>query len=253
MLNSKPLRVAALVLIALGLKASYIVQPAPASPVFPSTGTPGFVRAVEAHTAATPTSLSVSFGTLPTVGHAVVVGSLTAAGTAANDLGNLVTDNQGNGYARIEVNPIVGNVGRVSFWCTIVATSSGTYTVQMATTGNAQMGIMALEYSGTSCNPDGSAGAAGATSPYSCGNITTRNAKDLLLTFLFVPGSTGTVTFTAPASFTTEVSQVTAASGQTAAIADRIVSATGTFTPTFSASQNLQSPCGFIALMSGGN
>jgi hypothetical protein len=89
------------------------------------------------------------------------------------------------------------------------------------------------------------------TSPYNCGSFTTINAHDLLLVLLGTTGSTGTITYTAPSGFTIEKSQGVAATGQTAAIADKIVSATATFTPTFSASQNIAStPCLSVALLS---
>ena len=248
------LRIAALVFVALVLRGSYINQPAPSTPIFPSTGTPAFVRAVENHNSGAPTSLSVSFGTLPAVANIVIVGPETssALGTGLN-----VTDNQGNSYSRLILQPSssIGAVSpRVSLWCTVVATSSGTFTTTATVdtdSANALMQIFALEYAGTTCNPDALAGTIGSTSPYSCGSNTTRNGHDLLLTFLGTAGSTTTITYTAPASFTTRISQGVAATGITGAIADDIVTATSTYTPTFSASQNVAfSPCAFITLMS---
>lgn len=239
---------------ALAMQGSYIIcQP---TPIFPSTGTPSLIQAVEAHNAGTPSSLAVSFGSLPATANVVVAGMIVGnASTGAIEQGNVVTDNQANNYVRLVQTPAssVGTVPRVSFWCTIVTASSGTFTVTGTINGNDTMGMFALEYAGTTCNPDKLTGGSPVsdTSPYSCGSFTTSNAHDLLLTFLFTNASTGTITFTAPTGFTIEKSQTASASGRTGAIADEIVAATNTFTPTFAANQNLTaSPCAFVALLS---
>lgn len=231
------------------LQASYITQLV-STVITPSTGTPVFVQAVEAHTAATPTSLAVSLGTLPVVGNVVMVGAITTVNIV--DLDVDITDNQSNAYSRSVMFPnTTGLIQRVSLWCGPVATSAGTYTVTMTTTSNTGMQIFAAEYSGTSCNPDRPAGASTSTSPYNCGNITTRNANDLLLSILGTNGSTGTIAITPPTGFTTRVSQLVAASGVTGAFADQIVAATNTFTPTWTADQNVtNSRCAQAAIMS---
>lgn len=241
---------------ALSVRASYIVGPSAASPVFPTTGTPAFVQAAEAHTAATPTNLSGSFASLPVVSHAVIVQVLTGGLSGTDDQTTQVTDNQGNAYSRLRQGPATqaGSPPRTNLWCGIVATSAGTFTVTATNSSNSFFGLLLLEYSGTSCNEDQANGAVTSTSPYNCGSITTRNAKDLVLVTLQTQGSTGTITFTPPTGFTTRTSQGVAASGQTGAIADKIVSATATFTPTWTASQNItSSPCILVALLSATN
>lgn len=246
----------ALVLLVTCSHASYIVGPPQTSPVFPSTGTPAFVQATEAHTTSTPTNLSASFGALPVVSHAVYALVLTGGLDGTVDQSTIVTDNQGNGYARLRQTPAnsIGSPPRSNVWCTIVATSSGTFTVNAANASNSFFGIMIAEYSGSSCNEDQSTGAVTSTSPYNCGSITTRNAHDLILVTLATQGSTGTITFTPPTGFTTRTSQGVAASGQTGALADNIVSATATFTPTWAASQNVSSStCNLVALISATN
>lgn len=255
--NSRIGRVAALTLIAFRLNASYIIGPTGPSPITPSLGTPKFIQSAEAHTATTPTSLSVSFGSLPAVGDVVVVfGANGDDGDVKNGLTLVVTDNQGtghgNGYTRLQMNPTgSGSQPRVSMWCAPVTTSSGTFTVTETADSNLVPGIMVLEYSGTSCNLDRWAEAVGATSPYNCGSITTVNPKDLVLVAITAGGSTGTVTFTTPTGFTSRVSQTSAAAGVVAAIADDIVSAVNTFTPTYGTGQNhATTPCAVAALLS---
>lgn len=246
-------RLIVLVLAALALRGSYITQPTPASPIFPSTGAWAFVQAGQAQTAATPTNLSGSFGSLPAVGNIVFVGVIGGRLSGVDDQSTFVTDNQGNGYTRVRQTPATsaGSPPRQSLWCTVVAVSSGTYTVNALFTSNTFIGLFFLEYSGGTCNPDQDSGAAGSTSPYSCGSTTTRNANDLLIALLGTGGSAGAITFTPPTGFTTRASQTATASGETGSIADNIVAATGTFTPTFAASQNVtSSPCTLIAMMS---
>jgi len=244
------------VCLELALQASYIIGPSASSPVFPTTGTPAFVQATEAHTAGSPTNLSASFGVLPVVSHAVIVQVLTGGLSGVADESTLVTDNQGNGYSRLRQSPSssIGNPPRTNLWCGIVGASAGTFTVNALNASNSFFGVLIAEYSGTSCNEDQSNDAQTSTSPYNCGSITTRNAKDLVLVTLQTQAATGTITFTPPASFTTRTSQGVAASGQTGALADQIVSATATFTPTWTASQNVtQSPCNLVALLSATN
>lgn len=250
MLNFKALRVAAMVLVALGLKASYIIGPT-ASPLTPTLGTPGFVQTTEAHSTGAGL-LSASFGSLPAINNIVVVGVATAGGGVTGNLELKVSDNQGNAYSQFGAQPAFGiSTGVVTLWCSPVLVSSGTFTVSADGNSVNQRGILMNEYSHANCNPDRSVGAASGTSPYSCSSLTTKNAKDLLLTFLLVPAIAGTVTFTAPASFTLRNSQPTVANGLTIGLADDIVSSIATYTPTFAASQNVvNSECAFAALLS---
>lgn len=249
--NSRLCRVTALVLIAFHLNASYIIGPR-SVPITPSIGTPVFVQTAEAHQTVT-ADLPVSFASLPAINHVVIVGIAVANGSVTGNLDGTVTDNQGNSYARMSIQPANGNSnGVISLWCTVVTVSSGTYTVTVASNVGAQKGIMILEYSATSCNPDKSAGVNTGTSPYGCGSITTKNPNDLLLAFLLVaPLATGTVTFTAPAGFTIRQQFGTTTSGLPMAIADQVVAAVNTYTPTFGASQNLASTqCSTTAVIS---
>ena len=246
-------RLASLALFAFALRASYINQPSTGGANTPSTQTPAFVQAVEAHTAATPTSLGVNMSTQPVVGNVIIFAIGT--GGAATDAGNAkATDNQGNSYTRLSMFQLNnGSVPRASLWCGVVAHSSGTFTVTGTLPTNELIGVAAAEYSGSTCNPDQVQFASvGGTSPYACGaGIATQNAKDLLLTFITAGGATGTTTFTAPTGFTIRVSQVAAASGVVLSLADDIVSATGTFNPTYGTGQNHAStPCVFAGLMS---
>jgi len=235
--------------LAFALQGSYIVGPTSSS-ITPSTGNPAFVQAVEAHTAGTPTNLSVSFGSLPVVAHVVIVGVVSGPGPA--DHTAQVTDNQANGYSRLLIQPnIAGTVQRADLWCAPVATSTGTFTATVTFSTNTLMGIFALEYSGTTCNMDKAAAANTNTSPYNCGSITTVNAKDLVLAFLGTNPALAAVTYTAPTGFTIRKSQTDPTLGLTGSIADKIVSGTATFTPTYTATQNVvTSPCITSALIS---
>lgn len=255
MRSSKFVRLGVLMLAALALRGSYIVGPTGPSAITPSLGTPKFIQGQECHTAATPTSLPCSFGVLPVVGDVVVAFVLNGGDGSGNPITARVTDNQGsgngNGYTRLQTQPRNGSVPYAQEWCAPVIVSGGTFTVTADWNVNTVPGLMILEYSGTSCNMDKFDAASGGTSPYSCGTFTTANAKDLVLSALVAGGSTGTVTFTAPSGFTQRLSQAVAANGVVGAIADNIVAATGTFTPTWGTGQNHAStPCGTAALLS---
>lgn len=249
MLKYRSLAFACFALVA---SASYLVVPP--SPLFPSSGTPAFVQAAEAHSTGTPTSLAISFASLPTVGNVVLLFGLNGNdGDSTNGLTLSVADNQnGNVYARLQMNPNTpASAPRVSIWCAPVTVSSGTFTITETAASNLAPGLLAAEYSGTSCNLDKWANATGATSPYSCGSITTANAKDLVLIAIEAGSSTGTVTFTASAGFTIRKSQTVAATGQVISYADDIVAATATFSPTYATAQNHAStPCSVVALLS---
>lgn len=247
-----------LIVATLGLNASYVIQPPTTpSPITPSLGTPKFIQAAEAHAIVGLSSLTVSFGSTPVVGDIVVVIGLTAnSGASTTDLTLVMTDNQGagngNGYSRLQINlNATGNVGRVSMWCAPVTTSTGTFTITETASSAMLPGIFALEYSGTSCNMDKFAITSGATSPYSCGSITTVNPKDLVLAVVFAVAATGTTTFTGPTNFTIRKSQADSTIGNVASVADDIVSTTGTFAPTYGTGQNhAQTPCTVAALVS---
>ena len=255
MLNTKNMRLATLLLSILAvafvfpLPASYIVGPS-TSPITPSTGKPGFVQTAEAHQL-TGAPLSASFVSLPKINNVVIVGAGFSGGTVVSSLDGKVTDNQGNSYSRVILQSPNGSApGGVSFWCTVVTVSSGTYTVSADSNAGSQKGLMIFEYGSTSCNPDKTVGALSAASPYSCGSLTTKNTNDLLLTFLLVPVG-GASAFTAPSGFMIEQQQVTVLNGLTMAIADKVVSATNTFTPTFAANTNVaDSQCAFVAMIS---
>jgi hypothetical protein len=191
-------------------------------------------------------------GTQPVVGNVIIFGIGTLG--AATDAGNMITvDNQGNSYVRLAMFPLNnGSNPRAGLFCGVVAHSSGTFTVTGQLPTNEGMGVIAAEYSGTTCNPDQvQFGSQGATSPYACGaGITTQNAKDLLLALVVAAANTGTTTFTAPTGFTIRKSQPTAASGIVMSLADDIVAATGTFNPTYGTGQNHSTPCSFGGVMS---
>ena len=246
-----------LICLAFALQGSYIIGPTGPSPITPSLGTPKFIQGFEAHTLTVPASFSGSFSSLPAVGDIVVVFPPTGNdGSASNGLTMSVTDNQGsgngNGYSRLVMNPVnTGSVPRMSIWCAAVVVSSGTFTITMSEGSNMIPGMMALEYSGTSCNPDRWANGSGATSPYGCGSITTNNPKDLVLVAINASTSVLPVTFTTPTGFTPRLSQTDSTLGLVGAIADNIVSAVNTFTPTYGTGQNhANTPCSVVALLS---
>lgn len=242
-----------LVAFAFALQGSYIIGPTGPSPITPSLGIPKFIQAAEGHSSGTPTSLTVTLGSTPSVGDVVMIGLFGNGVTTTTIQTAQLSDNQasgGNAYSAVRAQP-VANFISAALWCGPVVSASGTFTVTATLSTNGFVGLFALEYSGQSCNQEKVAGAQTATSPYNCGTVTTVNANDLLLTLLYTPSATGTSTFTAPTGFTIEKSQAVAATGQVASIADNIVAATGTFTPTYSSSQNLaNSQCVLVAIMS---
>jgi hypothetical protein len=213
---------------AVGLHAQTLVQTA--------TPTPG---------TGTVLSQTISFSTLPTVGNTVVVATIIS-----NDAANLTAaDNQSNSYSLVKAAP-PGSVGiQVSIFCTSVLTSSGTFTVTATNAGSsAFITMFASEYSGASCNPDQSTGISGqANSPYACGTMTTRNAKDVLVSVIDWDGS-GTQTFSISGGFTIEGQVNNGTSSQAGAYADQIVSSTGSFNPAWTVSANGTTSCVNIAL-----
>ena len=189
-------------------------------------------------------SETCSFSTLPTVGDVVVVGY--SLGTSTTGV-TKVTDNQTNGYVMEDDQPQNGSQAS-AFWCSVVQVSSGTFTVTVTPNGNQYVSMVLLEYSGVSCNPDTAPVAAtNATSPFTCGSITTTVATDVLLTWANNNGG-GTVTYTAPTGFTLEEQQSNGSTAQSGAIADQITSSTGTFSPTWTISVNTTTQCVLVAL-----
>ena len=250
--NSKLWQAASLLILilAIGLQGSYIIGPT-TSPITPSTGIPKFVQTAEAHQTTIGT-LSASFGSLPQINNAVFVAATATGGSPVDqNLELKITDNQGNAYVKVASYQFTADP-EVSLWCSIALTSSGTYTVTADSNSLTAKGIMLLEYSATTCNPDKTTFAQSAASPYSCGSFTTQNTNNLLLTVLGVgSGGTGTITFTAPTGFAIKNSFGVVASGNPMAVADEVVSTAGTFTPTFGASQNrATTQCVFAAMIS---
>lgn len=97
-------------------------------------------------TATGATSVSVSFSATPTVGNGVVVGVFGSWwGFAAGQC----TDNQGNTYelAFAQGNGVVPGACAV-FWCPLITTASGTFTVTVNTGASANYTVVAMEVSG---------------------------------------------------------------------------------------------------------
>lgn len=231
------------------VQGSYIIGPPGFGPIFPSTGIPSFVQSKFNVTAAA-TSIAVSFTTLPAITNVVIVGLESGTGNTAES----VTDNQGNAYSKLTKIPADLAAGaHGTMWCAPVVVSAGTFTIT-GTTSSIVHSIFILEYKNGTCNLDVLSGAAGSTSPYSCGSLTTRNANDLIVAFLaFQWGGGGTITYTAPSGFTIRESQTDGATFLAAgSIADKIVSATGTFNGTYSTGgkDNVSQGCMQVALLS---
>jgi hypothetical protein len=190
------------------------------------------------------TSVSLSFMSTPTVGNVIVVG----VGVANFGDGRFpfLADNQaggGNVYSGLisyTCTPLSGacinGSNAATFFCSVVAVSSGTFTITSTTYNNNYPNLFIREYSGGSCNPDKISAASGSTSPYGCGSITTANANDLLVTQMTMNSGVD-ITFTQPAGFG-NLQQQSSATGQPGAMADEIVSSTGTFSPTWTTSAN---------------
>jgi hypothetical protein len=216
---------------AAGLRAQTLVQTATPTPATGAT-----------------LSQTISFSTLPTVGNTVVVATIIS-----NDAANLTAaDNQSpksNSYSLVNAAP-PGSVGiQASIFCTSVLTSSGTFTITATNHGSsAFITMFASEYSGASCNPDQGAGISGQpSSPYACGTMTTRNAKDVLVSVIDWDGS-GTQTFSISGGFTIEGQVNNGTTSQAGAYADQIVSSTGSFNPAWTVSANGTASCVNIAL-----
>ena len=253
MLNTKLWWSALLLLIlAIGVQASYIIGPPPA--IFPSTSTPVFIQAATPNASGSSTTSSSSFSALPVIAHAVMVGVTTVSGTIATQQLSTVSDNQGNTYSRMT--DAGGNTTNThgSWWCGVVTVSSGTFTVTVTNLAAVFQGILPLEYSGMSCNQDRNANAITSTSPYNCGSITTVNAKDVVFAFFALAdggGAPNPVTYTPSAGFTIRSSLTDANKIPIGSVADDVVSTAGTFTPTMTSNTaSANNPCITVAMLS---
>lgn len=188
------------------------------------------------------TTQAVTFDSTPTVGNTILVGFETPSSSTAGV--PIMTDNKGNAYAVVAWTPYNGNIG-AHLYCAVATVATATFTIT-ATGGTEDSTIFAREYSGGSCSVDQVSSASTGGSPYDCGTITTLNANDLLITLLNNNGG-GTVTFTPPSGYGNQQSQ-TNGSHQSGSIADKVVSATGTFTPTWTTSGGATASCIFASL-----
>lgn len=185
-------------------------------------------------------SSSFSFGSTPTVGDIIIVYA-QRVNNSSNGV-PFITDNQGNPYSVSNYFP-TGGGSQTALYCATATVASGTFTVTATPLGADFITMFIRDYTGGSCNLDQVSSAnSGATSPYSCGSITTLNANDLLVTGILNNGG-GTVTYTAPSGFGNLEQETNGSLFESGAVADEIVSSTGTFTPTWSVTANSQSYC----------
>jgi hypothetical protein len=247
----------ALIAVTVPTPGSYIITPSGGA-IFPSSSTPSTGTSTPAGNTGTGVNVSVTLTPLPTVGSIVVVGF--AAVSAQQSF--KVTDNQSpsNAYSWLYLfqNDESLTNPRVAVFCSVVKVSSGTFTVtaNSVTAGSGKF-VVAKEYKNGTCNLDAvSPGAIGNTHPYSCGSLTTGNAKDILIAIVGQSfGGGGTNTATAPTGFTVIATQTNGNVVATGSMADQITSATGTFNGTYDLTNVLQpsvnnTVCGQLALMS---
>lgn len=247
---------AGLILASLSLRGSYLIVP---SLIFPSSSTPAAGPSSPAGAQGTGVNVSVTLTPLPTVGSVVVVGFVgVSTGQSFK-----VTDNQasgGNAYSWLYLfqNDQSLTNPKVAVFCGVVKASSGTFTItaNSVVAGSGKF-VAAKEYKNGTCNLDAvSPGAIGNTHPYSCGSLTTTNAKDILIAFVGQSfGGGGTNTATAPAGFTVIATQANGNLVATGSMADQITAATGTFNGTYDLTNVLQpsvnnTSCGQLAIMS---
>lgn len=196
------------------------------------------------------TSLSATFSSTPTVGNIIIVG----AETGNNTIGvYLVTDNQSptNVYPLMNILPLNSAIS-AQLYCGIVKRSTGTFTITITPNSSQVSTLFIIEVSGSGCVPDQISSASGTTSPYSCGTITTQDATTNYLVTVINNNGGGTVNYTAPTGFTKEQEQ-TNGGAQSGAIADMIVSGTGTFSPTWGVSVDTGTHCVLLSLMPSGS
>jgi hypothetical protein len=84
------------------------------------------------------TSVTCSFGSLPTVGHAIVVAGYSNANAVTQ-----CADNQSNSYTEH-----ISSSGRLKLYSAVIATSSGTFTMTCSTDFASQMALIAIDVSG---------------------------------------------------------------------------------------------------------
>lgn len=203
--------------------------------------TPALVQAKTVNSTISVTSQAASFTSAPSVGDVAVVGI-----SFGNILTNAaVTDNQGNAYVQLGAQSNSALSIQASLWCAQVGTSSGTFTVTAtSSTGTAVfITVYILEYSGVSCQADKTTSAFGLTSPYACGSFTTRQPVALLLSTIDTASGGAALTFTPPSGFTIQGQTTNGTLFQAGAIADNIVSSTGSFTFSWSVSSSASASC----------
>lgn len=196
-----------------------------------------YVRSTGVFRAGGALSASGSFGSLPTVGNMVVV-LVSRSGSSGATLS--VSDNQGNTYTKAVESATVGPCNTSSIWYAPVGTSSGTFTVTVTNTGTAgssYISATALEYSGlasSSVVDQTNSNSGTGIGTLSSGSITTTNADDLLIGVCCSNKSTNQ-TWTDPgAPWTQRFIESGGANYEMGIGNERIVSATGTYSVSWS-------------------
>jgi hypothetical protein len=179
------------------------------------------------------------------------VGDIIVVGIVDNDSGVVLylTDNQagtGNSY-QVGTRSSFATTGSTfigsGIACAVVNAASGTFTITAHTdSSSTYITLLAVEYSGASCNVDqGPVGAAGGSSPFTCGTFTTTNANDVLVAVIDYNLGSGSASLTASTGFTIQLSQPSS-SFQPGFYMDQIVTSTGSFAPQFTGG-NVNSSC----------
>jgi hypothetical protein len=189
---------------------------------------------------------NATFGSTPTAGDIVVSGcAATFTGVTHSGSSCLSTDNKGNSYtssafkygggrfggASIEIDYAANIATGSSF--TLTGTSNGT------SDANNAAAVVGVEYSGiaTSSPGDGSSSGPGAaTTAVTCGTITTTNANDVLVAVISMSTSSTPITVSDNGSGFTVERTTSVTNLQVTAIADKIVSSTGSYSPAFTLS-----------------
>lgn len=209
--------------------AQSVSFPGPGSKAYSAGAVELFVRTAPYASAATNT-IATSFSTLPTVGNTVRVFCGSNPGGVSF---NTPTDNQSHTYTLLVVSePVNSTRAGAGIWQTAVTASSGTFTVTCTTTREADLSVTsvtAAEYSGSSATADGTSTATWNyptnSNTYTCGGVTTTNARDIVLAFFSFEG--GDPNYSASAPFTQRITNATLTTS------DNIVTSTGTYTPVF--------------------
>lgn len=245
-------------LAAFSLQASYIVGPRPSN--FPSNAIPASGSSTPPATGSSATgttTVSVNLTPPPTVGNIVVVAFVEITNSTVQT--QSMADNQNGAYPRLLIfpNSAATQVVHLTLWCSVIKASSGTFTITGSSTATSAKWISAKEYKNTTCNQDVTGvGATGNTHPYSCGSLSTVNAKDIVIALIgYSFGAGGTNTFTAPTGFTLVSSQTDGNQIAAGSFAENITSAAGTFSGTYDAT-NILAPsvngtsCAQVAILS---